>query len=264
MATKLTPVVFIHGLWLHSSSWKKWVELFNEAGYESMAPGWPGDSRTVAETRKRPEQVANHGIAEVTEHYADMIRTLSTKPIVIGHSFGGLIAQKLLGEGLAAAAIAIDPAQPKGILPLPFVQLQNAFPVLSHLSQIKGANMPTKEQFRKSFGNALTKQESDQLYDTYVIPSPGKPLFQAAVANLVSNSEAKVDFDAARGPLLITGSEQDRTVPESTTRNNFNLYSKATTVNDYMVFDRSHSLTIDSGWREIADYSLEWLKKQSL
>lgn len=261
------PVVFIHGLWLHSSSWQPWIDVYTAAGYAPVAPPWPGDGPTVAETRAHPELVANHGVGQVVDHYAALIATLPAKPIVIGHSFGGLIAQILLGRGVAEAAVAIDPAQMKGVLPLPLVQLQSGLPVLSRLSQIKGANIPSKKQWHQSFASEVTQEEADALYNQYAIPSPGKPLFQAAIANLQAHSETTVNFMAERGPLLITGGAKDRTVPEVTSRYAYNLYAKAgaKTVNDYHVFaGRGHSLGIDGGWRAVADYTLGWLKQHSL
>lgn len=263
--TRRIPVLFIHGLWLHASSWEKWILLYRKAGYEPMAPSWPGDSRTVIESRQHPERIANRSINDITGYCAKVIARLHAKPIVIGHSFGGLIVQKLLAQGDASAAIAIGPAQIKGIRHLPLVQLKNALPVLSRLSQLRGAKSLSQEQFYKTFGNTLTRTESDDLHAKYTIPAPGRPLFQAAIANLVPNSQAKVNVRAKRGPLLIIGGGEDQTVPEPTVRDTYRLYKSAGTTNSYKAFaGRGHSLTIDSGWREVADYTLAWLKKQPL
>jgi non-heme chloroperoxidase len=265
MADSRTPVIFVHGLWLHASSWNEWVELFRAAGYEPIAPGWPGDAPTVSETREHPEQIANHGINEVTEHYANIIRSMGIKPIVIGHSFGGLVAEKLLGQDLAAAAVAIDPAQPKGVVRLPMAQLRSAFPILRHPSQFIGSNMLSRDQFKNNFANEISEEEANDLYDRYIIPAPGRPLFQAAFANLAPHAEAKVELDADRGPLLIIGSEKDQTVPEVTTHDTYDLYKKRShTVNDYKVFeDRGHSLVIDHGWPDVANFTLAWLDSTS-
>jgi len=260
-----TPVIFVHGLWMHPDSWLPWVQLFREAGYAPQSPGWPGDSATVGEANQNPERVAGFGIDQVTQHYAGIIRTLPQKPIVIGHSFGGLFVQKLLGLGLASAAIAIDPAQQKGVLPLPLAQLQSAFPVLSKPGNYKRAVALTPDQFHASFANAVSREESDALYATYAIPGPGRPLFEAAFANFNPSSAAKVNRLADRGPLLITGGGKDRTVPEVVSRASYKLYGKAKTINEYKVFpDRGHSLAIDHGWREVADYALGWLRDKGL
>ncbi|MCP3143945.1 alpha/beta hydrolase [Pyxidicoccus xibeiensis] len=266
MATHRIPVVFIHGLWLHSDSWKPWVELFRAAGYEAFNPGWPGDASTVEETRQHPERVANLSVADITEHHVRFVRELGTKPILIGHSFGGLIAQKLLGMGLASAAVAIDPAQFRGVLPLPFIQLKTVFPVLGNPANYKRAVSQTPEQFHEGFANAVPEEESNALHAKYTIPTPARPLFEAAFANLNWKTAARVDTrNPDRGPLLIIGGGRDATVPESVSRAEYRRYRKAPTVTDYKVFsDRGHSLVIDHGWREIAETALEWLARQRL
>jgi non-heme chloroperoxidase len=266
MADKLpTPVVFVHGLWLHASSWQPWLDLFNERGYKAIAPPWPGDGDTVEESRKHPERIANRGLKEITDHFAEVIKKLDTKPIVIGHSFGGLIAQKLLSENLAVAGVAIDPAMPKGVVYLPPRQLASVLPILTNPTQLHGANSLDKEAFHKVFANAVTQEESDKLHDKWTIPAPGKPLFQVGTANLQPHSEAKLDINAKRGPLLVTGGEKDKTVPEISSKNIYKLYRNAPSKTDYVSFkNRGHSLVIDSGWKEVADYALKWLDAQSL
>jgi len=257
-----TPVVFVHGLWIHSSSWSPWVDLFREAGYDPIAPGWPGDGATVAETRANPEQLAGKGIAEVTDHYAGIIAGLEQPPVVIGHSFGGLIAQKLLGQGLARAAVAIDPGQIKGVKPLPFAQLRSGFPVLGKPGNAKRAVSLTAKQFRYGFGNAIDAAESDALYEQFTIPGPGRPLFEAAAANFRSSSPAKVDVaNATRGPLLFVSGGRDHTVPDVVTRAAYKLYAKSPAVTELRQFpDRGHSLVLDHGWREVADVVREWVE----
>jgi non-heme chloroperoxidase len=261
-----TPVVFVHGLWLHADSWGPWVDLFRETGYQPAAPGWPGDPSTVAEARENPQSVAGYGINDVVEHYAQIIGALEAKPIVVGHSFGGLIAQRLLGQNLAAAAVGIDAAPIKGVIYLPPSALRVASIALKNPANRNRAVSLTQKQFRYGFGNAVTAQESDQLYERWNIPSPGKPLFEAAAANLSPNSPAKVDTaNAQRGPLLLTAGGSDHTVPASITRSTHKLYRKSPAVTDVKELPgRGHSLTIDSGWREVADVVLDWLKSNSL
>ena len=266
MAQSGTPVVFIHGLWLHASSWQPWVDRFRGAGYAPVAPGWPGDGDTVGDTRSNAERVAGHGINDVVSHYAEVIRGLGTKPIVIGHSFGGLIVQRLLGEDLARAGVAIDPAPIKGIVLLPLSALRVASVALRNPANRKRSVSLTKDQFRYGFGNTLTEEESEDLYDKWTIPSPGRPLFEAATAAFAGNSPAKVDTgNARRGPLLVTAGGRDQTVPAVVSRSTVKLYSKSTAKTELKSFpDRGHSLTIDKGWQEVADSVLAWLKANSL
>jgi pimeloyl-ACP methyl ester carboxylesterase len=266
MTAPRTPVIFIHGLWLHSSSWAPWIELFTEAGYDPVAPGWPGEAPTVTEARENPDAVANLSIDDVTDHYAKIIAALDANPIVIGHSFGGLFTEKLLGEGVGAAGVAIDPAQIKGVLPLPLAQLRSGLPGLGNPANIHKSVSLTSKEFRYGFGNALTEQESDELYENWTIPSPARPLFQAAAANFVLHSQAKVDTaNSNRGPLLLISGTADHTVPDVTTRSTFKQYRDSTAVTELKHFEgRGHSLTIDSGWREVAEAVLEWLKQNGL
>ena len=193
MSGTKAPVVFIHGLWLHATSWQAWQELFAAAGYETSAPGWPGEADTVEDARATPDSVADHGIDDVTQHYASYIDTLPTRPIVIGHSFGGMIAEKLLGLDYAAAAIGIDAAQIKGVLPLPLSALRSTLPVFKNPANLHRAVALTADEFRYSFGNAVSEEESNQLYQQWAIPSPAKPLFEAATANFTLNSSDAVN-----------------------------------------------------------------------
>ena len=260
------PVVFIHGLWIHQDSWQNWVDLYRQAGYDPIAPGWPGDSDTVAATRENSDAVGNHGIDDITAKYLQVIESLTTRPIVVGHSFGGLIAQKLLAGGNASAGVAIDPGQIKGVKALPLAQLRSGFPVLSRPSNKRKAVSLTRKQFRYGFGNAIPETESDELFSLWAIPGPGKPLFEASAANFSKTSPAAVDTKTRdRGPLLIIGGGMDHTVPEVVARSAYKLYAGSGATTDYQLFpDRGHSLVFDHGWREIADVTLAWLKRQGM
>ncbi|GAA2575987.1 alpha/beta fold hydrolase [Winogradskya consettensis] len=259
-----TPVVFIHGLWIHSAAWQPWQDLFAEAGYETHAPGWTGDSATPAATRSRPEAIAGLGVAELTEGYARYLAKLPVRPIVVGHSFGGLIAQKLLATGAAEAAVAISPAPIKGATKLPLAQIRSALPVLSNPRNKTRAVALSERQFRYGFGNAISKEESRRLFDAYAIPGPGRPIFELTAAKKDPSSPTEVDVTAARGPLLITGAADDHTVPEVVSRQAYGLYANSPSVTEYHAFaGRGHSLVFDSGWRDVAQYALGWIASLS-
>ena len=260
------PVLFVHGLWMHAASWSPWIEYFRSAGYQATAASWPGDPETIAEAKAKPQLVAGYGLEEIVEHHKRQIGALDSRPIVIGHSFGGLIAQRLLAEDFAVGAVAIDPAPIKGVLRLPFSQLKVAFPVLRKPSNRHRAIALTREQFRYGFGNAITETESDQLWEKWAVPGSGKPLFEAAFANVSLASPAKVDTkNADRGPLLLIAGGKDHTAPAGVTRASRRRYRKSPAITELREFpDRGHSLTLDSRWREIADTSLDWLRGKAL
>lgn len=261
-----TPVLFIHGLWLHATSWDAWLSRFRDEGYDTQAPGWPGDGATVEASRADPDAIGDHGIDDVVEHFAGLIDQLPEAPILIGHSFGGMIAQKLLGQDRARAAIAIDAAQIKGVLPVPLSALRATLPVFKNPANRHRAVSLTADQFRFAFGNAVSEEESGRLFEQWTIPAPGRPLFEAASANFNPHSPAKVDTDnQGRGPLLLIASGKDHTVPESVTRSTLKQYRHSEAVTDLKTFpDRGHSLTIDSGWSEVADTCLAWLREHGL
>src|SRR6266567_4756808 len=200
----LQPVVFVHGLWLLASSWDNWRALFEEQGYTTLAPGWPDDPDTVEEAKGDPEVFAHKHIKQVTQHYVDAIGQLKRKPAVIGHSFGGLIAQMVADAGVAAVTVAIDAAPFRGVLPLPLSALKSASPVLGNPLNYNRSVPLTYQQFRFAFANAVDEDEAHELYETFAVPASGVPLFQAASANLNPWTEARVDTEnPARGPLLI-------------------------------------------------------------
>ena len=257
------PVVFVHGLWLLPSSWDRWQGLFAEAGFATLAPGWPDDPETAAEAKAHPEVFAGKSIKEVADHFDDVIQMLERKPAVVGHSFGGLMTQILAGRGLSSASVAIDPAPFRGVLPLPISALRAGSPVLGNPLN-RGRAVPlTFEQFRYAFANAVTEDEAKELYETYAVPAPGEPLFQAAAANINPWTEAKVDTkNPDRGPLLILDGELDNTVPWAIANASYNLQKRNEGVTEIQkIAGRGHSLTIDSGWREVADISLAFVQR---
>jgi pimeloyl-ACP methyl ester carboxylesterase len=262
-ATALQPVVFIHGLWLLPSSWDRWATVFEEAGYTALTPGWPDDPQTVEEANAHPEVFAHKTVGQVADHFAELIGKLAKKPAVIGHSFGGLLTQIIAGRGLSAASVAIDPAPFRGVLPLPISALKSSAPVLGNPANRNRAVPLTYEQFRFAFANAVSEDEAKELYETYAVPASGAPLFQAATANLNPWTEAKVDTkNPERGPLLIISGEKDHTVPWAIANASYKRQTRNDGVTEITeIPGRGHALTIDSGWREVADTALGFVKR---
>jgi len=260
-AKGLQPVVFVHGLWLLPSSWDRWATVFEEAGYVAVSPSWPDDPRTVDEANATPEVFANKTVGQVADHFDAVIRKLKRKPAIIGHSFGGLLVQILAGRGLSAATVAIDPAPFRGVLPLPLSALKSAWPVLGNPANRHRAIPLTFEQFRFGFANAVSEEEARELYKTFAVPASGAPLFQAATANLNPWTEAKVDIkNPERGPLLITSGEKDNTAPWAIANASFKRQRLNSGVTEIIeIPNRGHALTVDSGWREVADISLAFI-----
>src|SRR5215212_8501726 len=248
------PVVFVHGLWLLPSSWDRWAKLFEDNGYVALTPGWPDDPETVEEAAEHPEVFAGKSIGQVADHFETIIRGLERKPAIIGHSTGGLLTQIVAGRGLAAVSVAIDPAPFRGVLPLPISALKSSSPVLGNPANRNRAVPLTYEQFRFGFANAVSENEAKELYETYAVPAPGAPLFQAATANFNPWTEAKVDSEnPERGPLLIISGEKDHTVPFAIANAAFKKQERNEGVTEFAeIPGRGHALTIDSGWREVA------------
>ena len=262
-ASGLRPVVFVHGLWLLPSSWDGWRKLFEENGYITVAPGWPDDPRTRQEAYANPSVFAGKDVQTVTDHYLAVMSGLRQKPVVIGHSFGGLIVQKIANEGASAATIAIDNAPIKGVLPLPFSALKSGFPVLKNPANRKKAITLTFEQFKYGWGNNLSEAENRHLYDTYHVPASGMPLFQAGLANFSFSKACKVDVkNPNRGPLLIISGTKDTTAPKAFTYGSYKKQLKNSETTEYVeVEDRGHSLVIDHGWPGVADEALKFAKR---
>jgi pimeloyl-ACP methyl ester carboxylesterase len=258
-----TPVVFIHGLWLLPSSWDNWAAVFEEAGYAPVTPVWPDDPETVEQARANPEVLANKTIGQVADHTAEVIGRLTKKPAVMGHSTGGLVAQIIAGRGLSAATVAIDPGPFRGVLPLPISALRSALPVLGNPLNRGRAVTLTLDQFKYGWANALSDEEAKQLYESYHVAAPGVALIQMATANLNPRTEAKADTkNPDRGPLLIIDGEKDHTVPWAIANASFKRQQQNAGVTEIKkIPNRGHSLTIDSGWREVADTALAFVKR---
>jgi len=263
---KPQPVVFIHGLWLHGTSWQEWLGLFRAAGYEPIAPDWPGERATVEETRENPDDVANTGIDEATAHFGEIIGRYEVPPIIIGHSVGGMITEKLIGLGYGSAGVAIDPAQIKGVLPMPLRQLRAALPVMINPTNVSKAVTLTEDQFKFAFANELSDEESHDLYNRWTVPSPARPLFQTGLVNFQLHSQAEVETaNDDRAPLLLISGTEDNTEPEAIVDSTLKQYRDSNAVTELIKFrGRGHSLTVDHGWRDVATEILVWLRQQGL
>ena len=262
-ATGQQPVMFVHGLWLLASSWDRWAAVFEEAGYVTLTPGWPDDPETVPAANASPEVFARKTVGEVAMHLERIARQLARKPVIIGHSFGGMLAQMLAGRALAAATVAIDPAPFQGVLPLPLSALRAAWPVLGDPRNLSRAVSLTFAQFRFAFANAVGEGEARTLYDNFAVPAPGRPLFQAATANFNPFSELKVDTRAPeRGPLLVVSGERDNTVPRAIAHAAYSKQRRNAAVTEFVEMPgRGHALTIDSGWRAVANTALAFVQR---
>ena len=260
-ASRRTPVVFVHGLWLLPNSWDRWAELFDHAGYASLTPGWPDDPATIEEAKAHPEVFAGKSVGEVADHFEEVIKGLSKRPVVIGHSFGGLLTEILAGRGLAAASVAISPAPFRGVLPLPISALRAAPPVLRNPANRNRAIPLTYEQFRYAFANAMDEDQAKRLYDRFCVPAPGEPIFQAAAGNLNPWTEAKVDSkNPDRGPMLIIAGGKDHTVPVAISKSSFKHEEDNPGITEMIQLDdRGHAMVIDDNWQEVAETSLKFV-----
>ena len=264
-ASGRVPAVFVHGLWLLAGSWEPWVALFEERGFAALALDWPDDPATVADALANPEVFAHKSVGQVAAHCAEVIEALDQPPVLVGHSFGGLLVQILAGDGRARATVAIDPAPFRGVLPLPVSALKASFPVLGNPANRGKAIQLTFDQWRFAFANAVEQDEAHQLYDDFAVPCSGVPLFQAAFANVNPGSEARVHtHNSNRGPLLIISGEKDNTVPWKIANASYKRYKRNPCPTEITeIPDRGHSLVIDHGWSEVAETALAFLERTS-
>ncbi|TPG42666.1 alpha/beta fold hydrolase [Sphingomonas koreensis] len=259
------PVVFVHGLWLLQNSWERWADLFEREGYVALTPDWPGDPATPEAANADPGPLAGTTIGEVARHHEAIIQKLDRKPVLIGHSFGGALVQILAAKAVSAATVAIDPAGLRGVLPLPFSALKAAWPALRNPLNRHRAVPLSFEQFAYSFANTLDETEARELYDRFVVPGPGMPLFQAAAENLNPWSELALDWRAPeRGPLLILSGDSDHTVPASVARAAYDHQCANPGITEFgAIAGRGHSLTIDHGWQDVAAAALAFIRRFS-
>lgn len=260
MPDKPNPIILIHGLWMTALCWENWIKRYSAKGYRVIARSWPGMDIDINELRRDPSPIASLGIAEIVAHYENLMRELDSPPIIIGHSFGGLIAQILLDRGLGTAGVAIAPAPVKGILFLPFSTLKVSLPALSNPANNHRAVPLTPEQFHYAFTNNLSEEESLAVYERYAMPGPDHVLFQAAFANFNPHAATAVDFqNDHRAPLLLIAGGNDHVSPASVVEANFRLYEKSRATTEHREFsERTHYTLGQDGWEQVADYALTW------
>lgn len=253
-------VVLIHGAWMTPLSWEHWLDRYTDRGHYALAPAWPGLDAEPEQLRRDPSPLQGLGITEVVDHYDKIIRGLDRPPIVIGHSFGGLVMQLLLDRGLGAAGVAIGTAAPKGVLTLPYSLIRSAWPVLGNPANLKKAMPLTAEQFHYRFMNTKSKADSDAAYGRYCIPGAARPFFQAALANINPNAVTKIQHkNPARAPMLFVTGSEDHISPPSINRANLKRQQRAQSATEYKEYPgRAHFIAGEDGWEEVADYALSW------
>jgi pimeloyl-ACP methyl ester carboxylesterase len=261
---KLKAIVLIHGLWLTPRSWESFRAFYEEQGYNVLTPAWPRIHGEVEDIRRDPSALASLGVIEIADHYEKLIKPMAESPIIVGHSFGGLIVQILLDRGLGAAGVGIDSVAPKGVFRLPFSAFKAASGILSNPLNYNRVPPFTFEQFRYAFGNNVSEEQACTFYDRYAIPGPGRPVFEVATANLTPRAATKVNYgNSTRAPLLLISGSEDHQVPISMVRENVKRYARSTAVTEFREFPgRSHLIAIQDGWQEVAEYALSWVENK--
>jgi pimeloyl-ACP methyl ester carboxylesterase len=254
-------IVLIHGLWLTPRSWEEWIDRYQKAGYNVIAPSWPGLEGEVEAIRKDPSPLKRLKLKTVVDHYERIIRKLDAPPIIMGHSFGGLITQMLIDRGLGSAGVAIDSAQTAGVPVLPFSTLRVGFPILGNPFSYGRATSLSPGQFNYAFTNELSPPESKKVYDRYSIPAANSILWDAALALLNPNGSSKVNYaNSNRAPLLFIAGSNDHIVPPAINKSNVGKYvKKSSAITDYREFpNRTHHTVGQKGWEEVADFAIQW------
>jgi pimeloyl-ACP methyl ester carboxylesterase len=265
MNQERTAIVLIHGLWMTPRSWEAFRSFYEKQGYKVLTPAWPRMHGEVEDIRRDPSALAGLGVFEIADHYEGIIKALERPPVIMGHSFGGLVVQILLDRGLGAAGVAIDPAAPKGVFRLPFSALRAAGGVLSNPMNYKRVPPFTFNQFRYAFANNVSEEQARTFYERYAVPGPGRPLFQVAFANLNPRAATQVNYgNESRAPLLLIAGSEDHQVPVSMVRENFKRYAGSAAITEFREFPgRSHLIAIQDGWQEVAEYALSWAQTKT-
>jgi pimeloyl-ACP methyl ester carboxylesterase len=254
-------IVLIHGLWLTPRSWEGWIDRYQKAGYNVIAPSWPGLEGEVEAIRQDPSPLKRLKLKTVVDHYERIIRKLNAPPIIMGHSFGGLITQMLIDRGLGSAGVAIDSAQTAGVAVLPFSTIRAGFPILGNPFSYGRTTSLSPGQFNYAFTNELSPTESNKVYDRYSIPAANSILWDAALALLNPKASSRVNYaNSNRAPLLFIAGGNDHIVPPAINKSNVRKYiKKSSAVTDYREFpNRTHHTVGQKGWEEVADFAIQW------
>jgi alpha-beta hydrolase superfamily lysophospholipase len=260
-AADQTQLILIHGAWLSSNSWDTFAEYFENRGFAVSAPEWPRKQGDVENLRKDADEIEGLGLTEIVDHYASEIQALDEPPVLIGHSYGGLIVELLLDRGLGRAGVAMSPAPPKGILVLPFSTLKAAAPALAHPSKWHGVVTLTPEEFTYGFVNTFSPEDASAAYEKYAVPETGQIFYEAGFANFHLHPPTELHFkNGDRAPLLIVGAEKDHTVPASVSHKQYKKYEKSDAQTDYVEYPgRPHLMMVAEGWEEIAAGIESWI-----
>lgn len=262
--SKDRTIMLIHGLWMTPLCWGYFEKRFQELGYQVMVPGWPGHEGDILEIREKAEStLAGLGLEEVVAHYRKILSNLNFSPILLGHSFGGLVVQILMDQGFGAAGVTLDSAAPKGVHKLALAQLRSTFPVLSNPSNRHKVVGLTFKQFYYAFVNTMSEDDARKAYERYAIPDTGRPLFQSAFSDLISHATTSINYqNNTRSPLLLLAGSEDHTVPAIVSRANYDKYNHSNAKTDFHEFpDRSHLIMVEEGWQEVVDYIHSWLNQ---
>lgn len=259
-------ILLIHGLWLTPRVWDNFTGYFEERGYRVAVPGWPGiGDRTVEAVRKDPEELAQLRISTLVDFYAESISSMEEPPALIGHSMGGLIVQLLLDRGLGSAGVAIDSAAPARVLSFPISTMKAVSPALANPGNRHRAVGLTPKQFHYAFTNSMSPEASDEYYERYCIPAPGRIVFQNALGHMIPRAESRVNMrNSSRAPLLFVAGGADHTIPPQTNKANYRKQRKSAAGTEFMEFPgRNHLLLVQDGWDEIAESIEKWLEREA-
>jgi pimeloyl-ACP methyl ester carboxylesterase len=255
------PLVLIHGAWLSARSWENFADYFDKRGFDVSTPEWPRKHGDVDELRADADALKGLGLNEIVDHHEALIRELDQPPVLIGHSYGGLIVELLLDRGLGRAGVAISPAPPKGILALPFSTLKAGSPALAHPSKWHGVVTLKPEEFAYAFANTFSPEAAAAAYERYAVPETGQIFYEAGLANFHLHPPTEVHFrNEERAPLLIVGAEKDHTVPASLSRAQYKRYEGSPAKTEFIEFEgRPHLAMAAEGWEEVAAAIDSWL-----